>query len=122
MEIRDESGNVIEGANVKIYDVDSVLIVDEITDSYGKIDEQEITRIRYDASNLTLTPTEKTPLTIIISKEGYETYYGKSTYTISKNVDEKITLKKAVDIMLSPTGIHIKADPANITDRELLLN
>jgi hypothetical protein len=122
LEIRSQSGSVIVGANVKIYDIDSVLIVDEITDSYGKIDEQEITRIRYDASNLTLTPTEKTPLTIIISKEGYETYYGKSTYTISKNVDEKITLKKAIDIMLSPTGIHIKADPANITDRELLLN
>lgn len=122
LEIRDESGNVISDANVKIYDTASVLIVDETTDLYGKIDEQEITRIRYDASNLTLTPTEKTPLTIIISKEGYETYYGKSIYTISKNVDEKITLKTAIDVMISPQGFHIKADPTNTIDRELLLN
>lgn len=121
LEISSQNGSVIVGANVKIYDIDSVLIVDEITDLYGKIDEQEITRIRYDASNLTLTPTEKTPLTIIISKEGYETYYGKSTYTISKKVDEKITLKTAVDIMFSPSGYHIKADPTNSIDRDILL-
>lgn len=56
---------------------------------------------------------------LIVRKDGYETYTSKSSFAYL--LETNITLKKSVDIMFSPSGYHIKADPTNSIDRDILL-
>lgn len=115
IKIQDEEGNELSDVNVKIDNNVETLINTTWTGSYN-VKTYMKERDSLGAEN----QYNYNPFKITISKTGYETYFIETSFT--NKTDWIITLKKAVDIMLSPTGMHIKADPANITDRELLLN
>ncbi len=82
LKVVDESGNPIENANVKIYDVDETLIYDGTTDSNGEIPTQKVTYAYYTsdegASGYGIEVL-KSPHTLVVSKDGYQTYEVKLT-------------------------------------------
>jgi len=91
LKVVDEEGNPIQNAIVKIYDKNNNIVVDENTDSNGKIPEQIITRGHYEnAYGNTLQ--DYSPHTLIISKDGYKEYTLK--FTIDKKTDWTIALQK----------------------------
>jgi hypothetical protein len=107
LSITDEEGNNLENVSVKIYDSSNTLVVNELTDSNGKIDEQEITRVYYEvlpATPRVLTPTNKYPFKIVLEKDGYENYIGFTSYLQSKNVEEQVSLKFIVNPRLDDNG------------------
>lgn len=122
MNITDSEGNPIE-ATIKVYDRENIEIVNTTSDISGKITEQLLTRDKYTVSNKTISSADhRYPFKIIVSKSGYETYEEIVSYSASIPIIKTVALKKAIDVMLSPQGFHIKADPTNTIDRELLLN
>jgi len=62
------------------------------------------------------------PFTLIVSKDGYETYYQKQN--ITSKIDQTITLKKAVPILLSDKGqVFLKKNKENQgSGRSLIFN
>ena len=122
MNITDSEGNPIE-ATIKVYDRENIEIVNTTSDITGKITEQLLTRDKYTVSNKTISSADhRYPFKIIVSKPGYETYEEIVSYSASIPIIKTVALKKAIDVMISPQGFHIKADPTNTIDRELLLN
>lgn len=122
MNITDSEGNPIE-ATIKVYDRENIETVNTTSDIDGKITEQLLTRDKYTVNNKTISSADhRYPFKIIVSKPGYETYEEIVSYSASIPIIKTVALKKAIDVMLSPQGFHIKADPTNTTDRELLLN
>jgi hypothetical protein len=64
--------------------------------------------------------TDHDTLDLTISKTGYETYKAKVDAISKKEL--QITLKKAIDVVVSNKGVGIKADPTNSTkDREVII-
>jgi hypothetical protein len=112
LSIKDVAGNNITSPNVKITNnVGTVLFNGAWSTPQNILVWKETSSVE----------TDYNPITITISKAGYETY--ESTAPITSKYDEIITLKPALDTMLVlGKGIAIKADPTNNTqDRDLLI-
>jgi len=89
LKVIDPGGNPIQGATVKIWDVNNNLVVNETTDANGQIPEQILTYGYYDQDHGD-TPVMLTPHTIKISKPGYQTY--KKKFAVNKKIDWLIRL------------------------------
>ena len=104
LDLKDEDGNVITGANVKVVDAEDNIIADaEYTAKY-------LIRV-YGIHEL--VKTDYSPTTITISKDGYETYKTSVSFTTSEPVT--ITLKKAMGSYLSTKGnLFLNTDAPNV--------
>ncbi len=85
LKVVDEGGNPIGGATVKVYDKNNNLIFEKITDANGQIPEQIITDGYFNPSFHSYSPH-----TLIVEKEGYETY--QIQFTPTKPIDWEISL------------------------------
>jgi hypothetical protein len=112
--IFDELGNAISGANLKIYDKDSALVADTNSDGSGNFAEQVIIRRFFEVNGMTVLPeNNRNPFTIIISKDGYETYKEIISYSASLAIIKTVSLKSAIAVRGAVGGILLKAlDPA----------
>jgi len=104
LNVLDSSGDPIGSASVKIYDKDDTLVVDTTTDASGYITEQFITRVEGTAIYPDYTYENFTPHTIVVSKEGYETYIENFTQLLSEPVVKIVALKTAKPIRISTEG------------------
>lgn len=105
LKILDSSGNGVSGVNVKVYDKDNAVVADVNSDSNGDIAEQFITRRYFEVSGTSLLPeNNRNPFTIVVSKNGYETYTEKLTYSSSLAVVKTLCLKTAKAIRLDIKG------------------
>jgi len=73
LEVVDTKGNPIPGASVKIWDKNNNLVVNETTDTNGKIPEQILNYGYYDEAHGNI-PVMHTPHVLQISKPGFRTY------------------------------------------------
>ena len=95
--LNDQNGNKLEGASVKLYNKNDELVFDLTTDASGKIERQEVRRIRDEIwkrlPDLISVRTINTysPFTLVIEKTGYVIYT--DIFDISGKVDLKISLK-----------------------------
>ena len=92
LKVVDEEGNPISGAKVSVYNRSGYLEFEDITDANGQIPEQIVTRGYYDQAH-GKTLVDFSPHTLVIEKEGYETYT--MQFTPTKAIDWQISLKKA---------------------------
>jgi len=125
LNVTDDNEDPLENVSVKIYNKNDTLVVDELTDVDGNIDEQFITRRDRTVDNTTVQPfVEYSPFTVIVSKPGYETYQEIISYDISEPVVKTLELKKQVPVMIDTQtgGIKVKANPENYgKDRDVIL-
>lgn len=92
--VYEEGGTTgIDGASVKMYDKDDTLVVDTTTDGDGEITEQIVTRRNSTVSNTTITTTTMTPIFLVISADGYETYEEYMAPTTSAGITKTVSLK-----------------------------
>jgi len=99
LKVVDEEGNPISGAKVSVYNRSGCLEFEDITDENGKIPTHIITRGYYDQAHGS-TLVDFSPHTLVIEKEGYETY--KTQFTPTKAIeaiDWQISLKKVVYVI-----------------------
>lgn len=89
LRVIDKDENNINGATIKIWDLNNNLVVNTTTNASGVIATQTLNYGYYNYAGGN-TPTMKTPHTIQISKVGYETY--KKKWTIDKKTDWTIAL------------------------------
>ena len=92
LKVVDEEGNPISGAKVSVYNRSGYLEFEDITDANGQIPEQIVTRGYYDQAH-GKTLVDFSPHTLVIEKEGYETYT--MQFTPTEAIDWQISLKKA---------------------------
>jgi len=85
LKVVDENGNPISDVTVKVYDKNNNLIFEKITDANGQIPEQIITDGYFNPSFHSFSPH-----TLIVEKEGYETY--QIQFTPTKPIDWEISL------------------------------
>ena len=94
LKVVDENGNPIDGAKVKVYNRSGCLEFEDTTDANGRIPTHIITRGYYDCAHGS-TLVDFSPHTLVIEKEGYDTY--KTQFTPTKAIeaiDWQISLKK----------------------------
>lgn len=91
LKVQDKDENALNGAAVKVWDLNDNLVVDVTTGTNGKITTQTLTYGYYTYAGGN-TPVMQTPHTIQISKAGYETYQKK--FTLDKKTDWIIALHK----------------------------
>lgn len=90
LKVQDKDENDINGATVKIWDLNNNLVVNTTTAS-GVITTQTLNYGYYTQAGGD-TPTMQTPHTIQISKAGYQTY--KKKFTLDEKIDWRIKLKR----------------------------
>ena len=94
LKVVDGEGNPISGAKVSVYNRSGCLEFEDTTDANGRISTHIITRGYYDEDHGS-TLVDFSPHTLVIEKEGYETY--KTQFTPTKAIeaiDWQISLKK----------------------------
>jgi len=99
LKVVDGEGNPISGAKVSVYNRSGCLEFEDITDENGKIPTHIITRGYYDQAHGSEL-VDFSPHTLVIEKEGYETY--KTQFTPTKAIeaiDWQISLKKVVYVI-----------------------
>jgi len=102
LKVVDENGNPIDGAKVKVYDKSGNLVLENTTDTSGQIPEQIVTRGYYDQAHGS-TLVDFSPHTLVIEKEGYETYT--MQFTPTEAIDWQVSLKKAEEQETAGEGI-----------------
>jgi len=102
LKVVDEAGNPINGAKVKVYNKSGKLVLENTTDADGQIPEQIITRGYYDQAHGN-TLVDFSPHTLVIEKEGYETYT--MQFTPTEAIDWQISLKKVEEGESEERGI-----------------
>ena len=107
LKVVDEGGNPINGAKVKVYNKSGNLVLENTTDADGQIPEQIITRGYYDQAHGN-TLVDFSPHTLVIEKEGYETYT--MQFTPTKAIDWQVSLKKIYVIEMVEEGRKGKSD------------
>ena len=94
LKVVDGEGNPISGAKVSVYNRSGCLEFEDTTDANGRISTHIITRGYYDQAHGS-TLVDFSPHTLVIEREGYETY--KTQFTPTKAIeaiDWQISLKK----------------------------
>ena len=110
LKVVDENGNPISGAKVKVYNRSGYLEFEDTTDANGRIPTHIITRGYYDQTHRS-TLVDFSPHTLVIEKEGYDTY--KTQFTPTKAIeaiDWQISLKKVYVIEMVEEGRKGKSD------------
>jgi len=110
LKIVDEGGNPISGAKVSVYNRSGCLEFEDTTDANGRIPTHIITRGYYDQAHGS-TLVDFSPHTLVIEKEGYETY--KTQFTPTKAIeaiDWQISLKKIYVIEMVEEGRRGESD------------
>jgi len=110
LKVVDENGNPISGAKVKVYNRSGCLEFEDITDANGRILTHIITRGYYDKAHGS-TLVDFSPHTLVIEREGYDTY--KTQFTPTKAIeaiDWQISLKKVYVIEMVEEGRKGKSD------------
>ena len=110
LKVVDENGNPISGAKVSVYNRSGCLEFEDTTDANGRIPTHIITRGYYDQAHGS-TLVDFSPHTLVIEKEGYETY--KTQFTPTKAIeaiDWQISLKKVYVIEMVEEGRKGKSD------------
>ncbi|MHA1882473.1 MAG: carboxypeptidase-like regulatory domain-containing protein [Candidatus Thorarchaeota archaeon] len=110
LKVVDENGNPISGAKVSVYNRSGCLEFEDITDANGRISTHTITRGYYDQAHGS-TLVDFSPHTLVIEKEGYDTY--KTQFTPTKAIeaiDWQISLKKVYVIEMVEEGRKGKSD------------
>ena len=107
LKVVDEEGNPISGAKVSVYNRSGCLEFEDITDANGRIPTHIITRGYYDEDHGS-TLIDFSPHTLVIEKEGYETYT--MQFTPTKAIDWQVSLKKIYVIEMVEEGRKGKSD------------
>ena len=102
LKVMSEGGSPVSDAKVSVYDKDGNLIFEETTDVNGQIPEKIITRGYYNPSYGS-TLVDFSPHTLVIEREGYETYT--MQFTPTKAIDWQVSLKKAGEEETEEGGI-----------------
>lgn len=118
--ILDSNKYAIIGASIKLYDKNNTLIVDAVTDSSGTITPQDIVVNKWEqqglATNNYVVATNYNPFTLIVSKDGYETYT--STFDLTEKYRSIITLTPPEYIYIDKLTVVEKLNP-KITEESL---
>ena len=110
LKVVDEDGNPISSARVSVYNRSGCLEFEDITDANGRIPTHIITRGYYDQAHGSEL-VDFSPHTLVIEKEGYETY--KTQFTPTKAIeaiDWQVSLKKIYVIEMVEEGRKGKSD------------
>jgi len=113
MTVQDESGNIIEGANVLIKDVNGTAFLNTQTDANGQIPQTELwnaTATSYSSGGPYVWKYYN-PYTVTISKPGYQTKTLK--LTMDRKREEVEVLEKEVPIYIGKGKVLVNIDPKN---------
>ncbi|UYL64904.1 MAG: hypothetical protein EJNHJLOP_00015 [Methanophagales virus PBV082] len=113
LKVTDEEENPISDAKVGVYDKNGNLEFEEMTDANGQIPEQIITRGYYDQAHGS-TLVDFSPHTLVIEKEGYETYT--MQFTPSESINWQISLKKEEEKVGEVTTTEVKEERKGKSD------
>ena len=116
LKITDTDGNLLENANVNLYDKNDDLVFDLVTDGDGEIPQQEVLRLRDEVNIAERTITYYNPFRMVIE------YTGKQTYESKININSKQDLQIALASIeeLNPVGFTNQAETEVL--RHLFLN
>ena len=117
-----QKAKVLSNTATTITITEPFLVTPSVGDYAGIITEIKTAIMTYGGSTYVSNKSILNPFTITISKAGYETYYQKQN--ITSKIDQTITLKKAVPILLSDKGqVFLKKNKENQgSGRSLIFN
>ncbi len=109
----------IQGANIKLFDKNNTLVLDTTTDVNGTISSDIIQKLYKFMPDNTLVITDYNPFTLVVSKDGYETYT--STFDLTEKYRSIITLTPPEYIYLDKISMVENLNP-KINDELLSCN
>lgn len=109
----------IQGANIKLFDKNNTLVLDTTTDVNGTISSDIIQKLYKFMPDNTLAITDYNPFTLVVSKDGYETYT--STFDLTEKYRSVITLTPPEYIYLDKISMVENLNP-KINDELLSCN
>lgn len=122
LKVLSEAGVGISGVSLKIYDKDNALIVDATSDANGDFAEQIITRRFFEVNNMTVLPeNNRNPFTIVVSKDGLETYQEVISYSSSLEVIKTLTLKPSFKYRTTAEGKKLFVNQPELGSKAELL-